>query len=138
LRMRCHRQRQEGEKHRRYQKPGLHMSLQRLGFPTASGWTQHQAPGFVFRSLWRNYLSSELTNCGGAGCRAHLAGPAAARGNLFCISSIGVRADPKEARQMWLYVVTWLPLLSISLTAAICFGVASFIVGQAKPRTGPF
>jgi hypothetical protein len=32
---------------------------------------------------------------------------------------------------MWLYVQTWLPLLSISLTAAICFGVASFVMGQA-------
>jgi len=36
---------------------------------------------------------------------------------------------------MWLYVQTWLPLLSISLTGAICFGVASFVMGQAKPRT---
>ena len=25
---------------------------------------------------------------------------------------------------------TWLPLLSISLTAAICFGVASFVMGK--------
>ena len=39
---------------------------------------------------------------------------------------------------MWSYAVTWLPLLSISLTAAICFGVASFVMGQVKPRTGPF
>jgi len=39
---------------------------------------------------------------------------------------------------MWLYVQTWLPLLSFSLTAAICFGVASFFIEQAKPRTGPF
>ncbi len=39
---------------------------------------------------------------------------------------------------MWSYVVTWLPLLSISLTAAICFGVASFVMGQVKPRTGLF
>ena len=31
---------------------------------------------------------------------------------------------------MWSYVVTWLPLLSISLTAAICFGVASFVMRQ--------
>ena len=31
---------------------------------------------------------------------------------------------------MWSYAVTWLPLLSISLTAAICFGVASFVMGQ--------
>jgi hypothetical protein len=36
---------------------------------------------------------------------------------------------------MWLYVQSWLPLLSISLTAAICFGVASFVMGRAKPRT---
>jgi hypothetical protein len=39
---------------------------------------------------------------------------------------------------MRLYVQTWLPLLSISFTAAICFGVASLVMGQAKPRTGPF
>jgi hypothetical protein len=39
---------------------------------------------------------------------------------------------------MWSYIVTWLPLLSISLTAAICFGVASFVMRQVKPRTGPF
>jgi hypothetical protein len=35
---------------------------------------------------------------------------------------------------MWLYIQTWLPLLSIALTAAICFGVASFIMGQARPQ----
>ena len=39
-------------------------------------------------------------------------------------------ADPKKDRQMWLYIQTWLPILSISLTAAICFGVASFVMGQ--------
>jgi len=33
---------------------------------------------------------------------------------------------------MWFYVVTWLPLLSISLTAAICFGVALFVMGQVR------
>jgi hypothetical protein len=33
---------------------------------------------------------------------------------------------------MWSYVVTWLPLLSISLTAAICFGVASFVNETGK------
>ena len=38
----------------------------------------------------------------------------------------------EEDRQMWFYVVTWLPLLSISLTAAICFGVASFVMGQVR------
>jgi hypothetical protein len=38
---------------------------------------------------------------------------------------------------MWLYIQTWLPLLSISLTAAICFGVASFVMGQAKSGTWP-
>jgi hypothetical protein len=39
---------------------------------------------------------------------------------------------------MWPYVLPWLPLLSIGLTAAIGFGVAAFVMGQAKPRTGPF
>jgi hypothetical protein len=34
---------------------------------------------------------------------------------------------------MLLYVQTWLPLLTITLTAAICFSVASFLMGHAKP-----
>ena len=29
---------------------------------------------------------------------------------------------------------TWFPLLTVSLTAAICFGVASFFMRQADPR----
>jgi hypothetical protein len=37
-----------------------------------------------------------------------------------------------EDRQMWFYVQTWFPLLTIALTAAICFSVASFIMGHAK------
>ena len=39
---------------------------------------------------------------------------------------------------MWLDIQTWLPILSISLTAAICFGVASFVMGQEKSATGHF
>ena len=39
---------------------------------------------------------------------------------------------------MWLYIQTWLPILSISLTAAICFGVASFVMGQEKSGTFPY
>jgi hypothetical protein len=35
---------------------------------------------------------------------------------------------------MWFYVQTGFPLLA-ALTAAICFGVVSFIMGQ--PRTPP-
>jgi hypothetical protein len=35
---------------------------------------------------------------------------------------------------MWFYVQTWLPLLSIALTAAICFSVASFILGHTEPQ----
>jgi hypothetical protein len=36
---------------------------------------------------------------------------------------------------MWLHIQTWLPLVTVSLTAAICFGVASFVMGSAKlPR----
>ncbi len=34
---------------------------------------------------------------------------------------------------MWLHIQTWLPLLTIALTASICFSVASFIMGQAGP-----
>ncbi len=33
---------------------------------------------------------------------------------------------------MWFYVQMWFPLLTIALTAAICFSVASFIMGQPK------
>jgi hypothetical protein len=35
---------------------------------------------------------------------------------------------------MWFYVQMWLPLLTVALTAAICFSVASFIMGQPKPQ----
>jgi hypothetical protein len=40
----------------------------------------------------------------------------------------------QEDRQMLFYIQTWLPLLTIALTAAICFSVASFIMGQARPQ----
>ena len=40
----------------------------------------------------------------------------------------------EEDRQMWFYIQTWFPLLTIALTAAICFSVASFIMGQARPQ----
>jgi hypothetical protein len=35
---------------------------------------------------------------------------------------------------MWLYIQTWLPLLTIALTAAICFSVTSFIMGAGKAQ----
>jgi hypothetical protein len=37
---------------------------------------------------------------------------------------------------MWFYIQTWLPLLTIALTAAICFSVTSFSVGHSmlKPQ----
>ena len=36
---------------------------------------------------------------------------------------------------MWLYVQTWLPILTIALTAAICFSVAAFMMERGvKPR----
>ena len=35
---------------------------------------------------------------------------------------------------MWSYVQMWFPLLTSALTAAICFSVASFIMGQTKPQ----
>jgi hypothetical protein len=39
-----------------------------------------------------------------------------------------------EDRQMWFYVQMWLPMWTVALTAAICFSVASFIMGQPKPQ----
>jgi hypothetical protein len=33
---------------------------------------------------------------------------------------------------MWPYVQMWFPLLTITLTAAICLTVVSFIMGQEK------
>jgi hypothetical protein len=40
---------------------------------------------------------------------------------------------PAEARRiaMWFYVQMWLPLLTVALTAAICFSVASFIMARS-------
>jgi hypothetical protein len=36
---------------------------------------------------------------------------------------------------MWFYVQMWLPLVTVALTAAICFSVASFIMGRSiKPH----
>jgi hypothetical protein len=35
---------------------------------------------------------------------------------------------------MWLYIQTWLPLLTIALTAVICFSVVSFIMGRQSLR----
>jgi hypothetical protein len=35
---------------------------------------------------------------------------------------------------MWFYIQMWFPFLTITLTAAICLSVVSFIKGQAKPE----
>jgi hypothetical protein len=35
---------------------------------------------------------------------------------------------------MWFYVQMLFPALLVGLTAAICFSVASFMVGQPKPH----
>jgi len=34
---------------------------------------------------------------------------------------------------MWLYVQIWFPLLTVALTAAICFSVASVVYEARKP-----
>ena len=57
---------------------------------------------------------------------------------LILHSSVEILGRSQEDRQMWLDVQTWLPLLSISLTAAIGFGVASFVMRQKTPRAGLF
>jgi len=38
-----------------------------------------------------------------------------------------------EDRQMWFYIQMWLPVWTVALTAAICFSVASFIMGRSVP-----
>jgi hypothetical protein len=35
---------------------------------------------------------------------------------------------------MWFYVQTGLPLLTVALTAAICFSVASFMIAHTRPQ----
>ena len=46
----------------------------------------------------------------------------------------GVRrpARVREDRPMLHYLQAWLPLLSVSLTAAVVFALASFIIGGAE------
>jgi hypothetical protein len=39
----------------------------------------------------------------------------------------------RERHQMLLYTQTWLPLVTITLTAAIFFAIASFMLARAKP-----
>jgi hypothetical protein len=35
---------------------------------------------------------------------------------------------------MWPYLQTWFPILIVTLSAAICFGVASFVMSHEKPH----
>ena len=35
---------------------------------------------------------------------------------------------------MWFYAQMWFPLLTVTLIAAICFSVVSFVMGHAKPH----
>jgi hypothetical protein len=60
----------------------------------------------------------------GAYSTALQGGPDAARG--------GVRLAVREDRPMLHYMHAWLPLLSVSLTAAVVFALASFIIGGAE------
>ena len=39
----------------------------------------------------------------------------------------------RERRHMLLYAQTWLPLVTITLTAAIFFTIASFMIARARP-----
>jgi hypothetical protein len=35
---------------------------------------------------------------------------------------------------MWPYLQMWVPLFSVGLAAAVCFGVASFVMSHEKPH----
>jgi hypothetical protein len=48
------------------------------------------------------------------------------------VEAIGGNPIPGD-RQMLLYAQAWLPLVTITLAAAILFGVASFMMTHAKP-----
>jgi hypothetical protein len=39
----------------------------------------------------------------------------------------------RERHHMLLYAQTWLPLVTITLTAAIFFTIASFMIARARP-----
>jgi hypothetical protein len=51
---------------------------------------------------------------------------------LFCICSLYLVDDPRPGGPvtMLLYVQAWLPLVAITLTAAISFAVASLVMGR--------
>jgi hypothetical protein len=59
--------------------------------------------------------------------------PAQSRvGACATADSLMTGGDAKEHCEMWFYVQMWFPLLTITLTAAICLTVVSFIMGQGK------
>ena len=47
------------------------------------------------------------------------------------LRSVAIRF--REVGQMLLYAQAWLPLVTIAVAAAILFGVASFMMTDAKP-----
>ena len=52
-----------------------------------------------------------------------------------CRHDTNFRRGISGGSQMLFYVQMWFPLLTVALTAAICFSVVSFIMGRrVKPR----
>ena len=61
---------------------------------------------------------------------------------LFCLGTSKSRLSTpsqlegentfQEGLQMWFDVQTWLPIVTVTLAAAICLSVASFIMGSTK------
>jgi hypothetical protein len=53
---------------------------------------------------------------------------------VTCRSDVGPVRKSLKIAKMWVYIQTLLPLLTIALTAAICFSMVSIIMGQARPQ----
>jgi hypothetical protein len=88
-----------------------------------------------YRRLLSSVALSEFPNgplCGKSGAVSNFI-QTRARDSVQALASKGRRFVQEDCR-MWLYVQTWLPLLTIGLTAAICFSVAAFIMGQPQRR----
>jgi hypothetical protein len=58
-----------------------------------------------------------------------------ARSNPDVARPVPVGVKIQGHYQMRSVVVMWLPLLTIVLTVAICFGVVSFMIRESKPQS---
>jgi len=91
------------------------------------------APGAAVASGDPEALQAFLLERHGTARRQDAAGPALT--NVACRHYINLKKSlHREDRLMWLHLQTWIPLLTIGLAAAICLGVASFVMSHQAPH----